>query len=266
MDLMASVPGIAEAPCHVGDDVWFTDLWSGIYRVRHDGHVDVMVSDRRGVGGLVAHRHGGVVASGRSLIHVRDDGLVSEICCRPADSTGFNDLYTTTSGAVLAGLLRYRPLMGEAPRPGAVVILDVGDVREIAQGPVWPNGIAASSDGTTYVADFATGEILSISSTRKLEVVTTLAEGHADGVAMDTTGRLWVATGPAGTLVALTPDGRVDRRVEVPATFVASIALSPIGGPAVIAVGGREDGTGGLLCTDLGVTGQPIPLAATDVR
>jgi sugar lactone lactonase YvrE len=262
-DLLASTPGIAEGPCWVDDEVWFTDLVGGITRVRGDGTVVSMLLDRRGVGGLVAHAAGGVVASGRSLIHVSADGAATELVSRPQGSTGFNDLHVTPDGDVLTGILQYRPMAGEPPVPGILARVAAQGLEVLHTGPAWPNGIGSAADGSgaIYLADFATGTVLRIRPDGGVETLATLDEGHADGLAVDSTGRIWVATGPGATLVALSPRGSIDRRVHFPVGFVSSVALGSGGAAALVTVAGRADGTGGILGVELDAEGVPLPPA-----
>jgi sugar lactone lactonase YvrE len=260
-EVIATTPGIAEAPCAVGEELWFSDLMHGVFVVDAAGAV-TSLSDRRGVGGLVPHADGGVVASGRSLVHLRRDGRHSELRGRPEGTTGFNDLLSTADGDLLAGVLTYRPLAGEPPTPGWLLRLG-GHARSqlLTVGPAWPNGIGTFDGTSFYIADFSTGNVLRLLPDGQLRLLATLDEGHADGMAVDTLGRIWVATGPGATLVALTPRGAVDARIPVPSDFVASLALSPTGDAAVVAVGGMTaGGEGGLLAVDLGATGLPTAL------
>lgn len=266
-DLIAPTPGLAESPVRIGSEIWFTDLLGGVLRVTNDGQDAEMMVERRGVGGLVAHARGGVVASGRSLVHIASDKTCTEIVARPDNSTGYNDLLATPEGDVLAGSLRYRPISGDAPVPGALLRIGGDRIHEVVSGPAWPNGIALAPDGsgTVYLADFATGTILRIAADGRVDVFAKLDGGSADGLAMDTLGRLWVATGPGGSLVALTPRGTIDRRVLMPAQFVSNLALDPSGGPALVTVGGMADGQGGVLSADLDVQGVPGFLATIAV-
>jgi sugar lactone lactonase YvrE len=252
--------GVAEAPCFVGGELWFTDLFVGVLRVSEGGRAEVLVDGRRGVGGLVPHVSGGVVASGRSIVHVAPDASVTEMVSRPPAVVGWNDLHTTVDGNLLAGGLTYRPLAGESPRPG--LVLEIGPIRarEVLAGPTWPNGIVTSPDGgTCYIADYDTGRVLAADSrSGETRVLTTLAEGHADGMAVDRTGCLWVATGPGRTIVVVTPEGVVERRTTVPADFAASIALHPQG-EAVVAVAGYAESTdGALLAWDVDTPGVAV--------
>lgn len=261
-ELLASTAGLAEAPTRVGEDIWFTDLTEGVLRVSPEGTAPELLLPRRGVGGLVPHVSGGVIASGRSLVHVTEDGTITEICSRPLGSTGFNDIDVTDEGNVLAGLLRYRPLAGDEPSPGALMEVSSTGLKEVVAGPTWPNGIAAVRDGSgaAYLADFNTGTILRVSPEGRADVLVTLDEGFADGLSLDTTGRLWVATGPGATLVAITPRGEVDMRIALDAAFVSSLALGGDGAEALVTVG-TTDGRGALLVANLKAQGLPTALA-----
>ena len=66
--------GLLEGPRWSADgSVYFSDVIAGgVYRAAPDGSIETVVEKRRGVGGLVLHEDGGVVCSGRDLIHVRD--------------------------------------------------------------------------------------------------------------------------------------------------------------------------------------------------
>jgi hypothetical protein len=193
-EIIATTTGIAEAPCAIGEQLWFSDLLHGVFVV-DAARKTATVSNRRGVGGLVPHVDGGVVASGRSLIHLHRDGKHTELLARPEGTTGFNDLISTEDGDLIAGVLTYRPLAGEPPTPGWLLRLG-GPARSrlLATGPAWPNGIGTADGTEFYVADLSTGDILTLLPDGRLRLLATLDEGHADGMAVDTLGRIWVET------------------------------------------------------------------------
>lgn len=127
----------------------FSDVIAGgVFAVRADGEVAELAPCRRGVGGLVPHRDGGVVVTGRTLLHVDADGEGRELHADAA-VRGFSDLTTTPTGAIVAGAPRYRPLAGEPPVPGQLVRVDGrGTVAVLSEAPLWPNGIGLSPDGS----------------------------------------------------------------------------------------------------------------------
>jgi sugar lactone lactonase YvrE len=50
--------------------------------------------------------------------------------------------------------------------------------------------------------------------------------GAPDGMAVDAQGLIWVASARAGCVARLTPDGEIDRVLEVPAQTVTSLCFA----------------------------------------
>ena len=88
-----------------------------------------------------------------------------------------------------------------------------------------PNGMCWSPDGTTlYVADSCDGGIyaygfdLATPSLSDRHLLCRLSDlGIPDGAAVDRDGFIWNARWDAGALARISPDGRLDRVVRVPA-------------------------------------------------
>src|SRR3954449_7411724 len=119
MDELLSGRGLVEGPsADVQGRVWFSDVTGGgIYRWSDADGVEQILEKRRGIGGLALHAEGGVVATGRDLIHVSEAG--SSPHPRSLDGvTGFNDIGVDPEGRILAGALRWNPMRGEEPAPG----------------------------------------------------------------------------------------------------------------------------------------------------
>ncbi|MGN2436552.1 SMP-30/gluconolactonase/LRE family protein [Pseudomonas syringae] len=108
--------------------------------------------------------------------------------------------------------------------------LDEGII--VSNGPCWsPNG------ETFYFADTWSGEIWAydydnatgaVANRRSFAQVDTSSGGGADGCTVDAEGCLWQALVYAGKLVRYTPDGQVDRVIEMPVKKVTSLTF---GGP-----------------------------------
>ena len=170
---MASGYGLVEGPTVDADgDLYFSDvIGGGVYRLDAAGGIETVVPKRRGVGGIALHADGGVVVSGRDIVHVRDGE--TRVVFRIDALPGWNDLCTDSAGRVYAGALRFMVFDGAA-----------ANRREWAFPP-----------------------------------------GAPDGMAVDESGCVWVASAVGGCVVRLTPDGAVDQQVDVPARTVTSVCF-----------------------------------------
>lgn len=229
-DVVAHGYGLAEAPTIDPDGaLLFSDvLGGGVYRLAGAGDVTTVVPRRRGVGGIALHADGGIVCSGRDVIHIRD-GHEPRTLLHVDGVAGWNDLTTDRDGRLYAGALRFAvfdpaadAVPGELWRTGGddgtVVLVD-----EILHA----NGVATSADGSTvYLSDTRRQRIVVLrvdDGTRRDIDVSAL--GHPDGMALDETGALWVAM-VSGGIARLTPAGEVDRRLEPPSSFTTSLCFS----------------------------------------
>jgi sugar lactone lactonase YvrE len=227
-----------------GEIVYSDVIAGGVWGCGAEGRVREIVPRRRGVGGIVPHAAGGWVISGSSLLHVgvepgevgaghdpqagagRRAGrelLSGEGAC------GYNDLFTTAGGAVLAGELRYRPLAGEPEREGRLLALEPGgELRVLSDRVLWPNGIGLSPDGqTVYVSDYARRLVLAVAiGGGEAREFCRVPAGSADGLAVDVEGGVWVALGDAGALARFDRAGELDELLDMPAGFVSSISFN----------------------------------------
>lgn len=258
MDELLSGYGLVEGP--TADDqgrVWFSDvLGGGIFRWSEQRGVEQVLERRRGIGGLALHADGGVVATGRDLVHVSEDGSSRHLLSLEG-VTGFNDIGVDPQGRVLAGALRWRPMRGDEPAPGEVWTVDGPDsATELFGGVTWANGIGISPDGATvYVADYQSGEILARSGA-ETRVFARSPRGSADGLAVDETGGVWVALGQGGGVARFDQDGKPDRVLDVPAEFVASVCFGAVDRNELYVTT-----AGAMYRTRVDVAGLPVPHA-----
>ncbi|HWN35379.1 MAG TPA: SMP-30/gluconolactonase/LRE family protein [Pseudonocardia sp.] len=240
-EVLASGFGLAEGPvAGPGGVLYVADtLLGGVRQLHADGGQRHLVPDRRGIGGLALHAGGGLLATGRDVALLDaalvDAALVDAGQPRPlltdAAATGFNDLGVGPGGELLVGVLRYRPLRGEAPRPGAIWCIDANGGRTEFDAELnWPNGIAVSADGWVYAADFDSGTVLrgrwSTTSPPRLRPWWSSPSGQTDGLAIDEAGAVLVALGTGAGVARVQPDGTLDHVVEVPAAFVSSVCFA----------------------------------------
>ncbi len=259
MEELATGYGLVEGPRWDARDgsVWFSDVFGGgVFRLAPSGDVETVLEGRRGIGGLALHEAGGVVASGRDLVHVRDGALRDLLAVEGV--VGFNDIHTDAEGGVLAGGLRYRPFRNEDPVPGGVWRLRAdGTSEELFGGVVWPNGIGLSPDASVvYVSDYAQACVWAWDGGAQARRFARAPEGDAcDGLAVDSEGSVWVALG-AGGIARFAPGGSLEERIEVPADFTASVSF---GGEDMRDLYVATAST--LFRTRADVAGLPTPLA-----
>jgi len=223
---------LLEGPCFGpgGEAIYSDVIAGGVWACAPGGDVREILAKRRGIGGIVAHADGGWVISGRSVIHLLPGGEQREILSGEG-VCGYNDLGAAPDGALLAGVLRYRPLAGEDPRPGQLLAVATdGAVEVLTEDVVWPNGIGVSPDGRTiYLSDYARGAVRALP--RQGGAASDFCHspsGSADGLAVDRDGGVWIALGEGGGVARFYADGELDEVVTVPASFVSSLCF---GGP-----------------------------------
>jgi sugar lactone lactonase YvrE len=224
--------GLLEAPrfAQRGEVIYSDVIAGGVWGCSASGEIREVLPRRRGVGGIVAHADGGWVISGRNVVHLAANGEQREILAGE-EVCGYNDLGAGTDGALLAGVLRFRPFAGDDPRPGQLVRVDRdGAVEILTEDVIWPNGIGLSPDGEEiYLSDYARGVVLAVRArggeTREF---CASPRGSADGLAVDVEGGVWVALGEGGGIARLEANGELDGVIELPANFVSSLSF---GGP-----------------------------------
>jgi gluconolactonase len=275
LETLAYGYGLIEGPRVDSDDnLYFSDVPNGgVYRRAPSGEVSVAVPKRRGVGGIALHADGGLVIGGRNICHVRN-GETRVLF--DTDALGFNDLMTDAQGRVICGTIRSDPFDESGPRtPGEAYRINLdGTVEEMYGDVSLTNGIGFSPDGTRlYHADTGNNHVIchEVEQTAEGERLVNrrgLAPNDKffpDGLAVDEQGTIWVADYPNGAVVAMTPDGELVGRVEVPSTMVTSVCF---GGADrrdlyIVTANNTEDPSrsGTIFRTRVDVAGLVVPLA-----
>jgi sugar lactone lactonase YvrE len=224
--------GLLEGPRFgaAGQAIYSDVIAGGVWECSPAGTVRELFPRRRGIGGILAHADGGLVISGRSVIHLTAAGEQRELLTGE-DVSGFNDLGATPDGALLAGALCFRPFAGEEPCPGQLLRIDEGGaIAVLSEEVLWPNGIGMSSDGSTiYLSDYARAVVLAVPAAGgAAERFASSPRGSVDGLAVDAEGGVWVALGEGAAVARFDADGRLDDITDLPARFVSSLCF---GGP-----------------------------------
>ncbi len=235
----------------------FSDvLGGGVYRLAGGGEVSTVVPKRRGVGGIALHADGGIVCSGRDVVHVARDGT-SRTVLHVDGVAGWNDIGTDESGRVYAGALRFAVFDPDATEvPGELWCVDNEGPEIVFDGVVHANGIALSPDGLTiYMSDTRRRALIifDVEHTTRRDVDVS-AWGHPDGMAVDEAGCVWVAL-VSGGIGRFTPTGALDRQIETPSQFVTSMCFD---GRGLYVTTGMP---GTVLRTTVDVAGAPVACA-----
>jgi len=268
-EILASGYGLVEGPNEdpQGRIVFSDVLGGGVYRVDPSGEVGTLVPKRRGVGGIALHADGGVVCSGRDIVHVRD-GHTRTLFAIPG-LPGWNDLCTDAAGRVYAGALRFAVFDRDAaPVPGECYRIDAeGNATSIYGGVLHANGIGFSPDGRTlYHSDTRAGVIfvhdLDRAGNATARRTWAMTGGQPDGLAVDVDGGVWIASAGGGRVDRYLPSGRVERSLAVPAQIVTSVCFAGADRKDLIVTTadhtGRPELRGCVLQTRVDVAGAPV--------
>jgi gluconolactonase len=233
VETLASGYGLIEGPTVDADgNLYFSDvLRGGVYRRDPYGGITTVVPKRRGVGGITLHADGGVVVSGRDIVHVR--GGESRKLFAAEAVLGWNDICADSAGRVYAGSLRFAVFDPDVePVPGELWRIDAQDRGVVLyDGVVHANGVALSpGERTIYHSDTRNNVILvhaladdgTVHDRRAFH----FPPGAPDGMAIDAQGLLWVASARGGCVARLTPDGEIDRVLDIPAQTVTSLCFA----------------------------------------
>ena len=128
---------------------------------------------------------------------------------------GCNDIAVDPRGNVFVDNVNFDFPAGE-PRPGFVgVVTPDGDVRQVADDLMFPNGMRVSNDGSTLiVAQSYRGELTAFTiaedgSLSDRRVWADLGEDAPDGIAVDASGAVWYASVPGQHCVRVREGGEV---------------------------------------------------------
>jgi gluconolactonase len=253
-ETLAEGYGLCEGPTIDGDrSLLFSDvLGGGVYRRSPAGDISTVVPKRRGVGGIALHADGGIVCSGRDVIHVAPDGETRTVL-HVDGVAGWNDITTDRAGAVYAGALRFAVFDPNADAVPGELWRTGGEAEVVLDGVVHANGIALSPDERhIYMSDTRRQVLIMFdvhhAERREIDIA---PYGHPDGMAVDEHGAIWLAL-VGGGVGRFTPAGELDLRLEPPSTFVTSVCLA--GRDLYVTTGSP----GTVLRTTVDVSGAPV--------
>jgi gluconolactonase len=224
-----------------GQGLLFSDMTGGgVYRYDGgDGRPEVVIAHRKGIGGLVAHRGGGLVVAGRNVAHKDADGTTTVILETGPDETFFNDLTVDASGRLVVGSVGTGPSPHESAReaqraPGRLYRVDVdGGVTVLADDVLVSNGLGVSPAGDVlYHVDSYRRTVWAFDGKDNRRVFVELSEydGIPDGLAVAADGSVFVAMAGGGVVLGWRADGTRVAELPGPQPLVTSVCF---GGPAL---------------------------------
>jgi D-xylonolactonase len=223
------------------------------------------------IGGFTLQADGALLLFGaRGSVLLWREGELTELVESIPDETEsrFNDVIADPVGRVFCGTM---PCSG---RLGRLYRLDPdGTLTRLLEGIGCSNGMGFSPDRKRlyytdspkreiYVFDYLEGS--GALANQRVFVRTPDDEGFPDGLTVDAEGCVWCAKWEGGTVVRYTPDGVEERRIELPAPKVSSLAFGgeDYGDLYITTAGANERETDGETAGALfrlrpGVTGVP---------
>jgi gluconolactonase len=230
--------GLIEAP--VWDEargLYFSDVLNdGVYLLGRDGGVTLVVPKRRGVGGMALHAAGGLILSGRDIVHAPLTGERGAVLLSPeaiAGAVGFNDLTTDNAGRVFVGSLAFRVFGGDEAKPGHLHRIDLdGSAHTVSDGVMLSNGLGFSPDGARLYHSDSRGEGVRVydvgpdGAIGSWRLFASLGPGAvADGLKVASDGSVWVADARGGRVAVFGADGGHLRDLSVSLPMVTSLCF-----------------------------------------
>lgn len=260
--------------------LWWTDIpGKRLYRIDPETGIHDSFEMPGRVGCFALRRSGGlVIAMEHGLSFFDPETGAFEAIAEPEAGMAnhrFNDGRCDREGRFLAGS------MNLARDAASAALWQLGpdrSIRKIADDCTLANGLAFSPEGRTmYWVDGGRQQVFKfdyssdgIASNRRVWLDKDVAPGRPDGGAVDADGCYWSARVMGGCVVRFTPDGRVDRIVEVSATRVTMCAFGGADYRTLFVTTGcfnmteaekaAEPLAGSLFAVRLDVSGLPEPL------
>jgi sugar lactone lactonase YvrE len=261
--------------------LWWVDIPAGLVHRHEASGAERRWEIGEAVGCLARRAAGGLLLATRSGFRLFDPqtGACVSVADPEADlpENRFNDGATDARGRFWAGTMKDQ---GEPAARGTFWRLDAD--RSVTRGPdgFWTtNGLAFAPDGRTIYFSDSHPSVRTIwrapydldSGTigpRAVFFDTRAVTGRPDGATVDADGCYWMAGVGGWQLLRITPDGRVDRIVEMPVerpsrpmwggARLDTLYVTSIGVGLTPGTEARQPGAGGLFAvTGLGTTGLP---------
>ena len=219
--------------------LWWTDIdGKKFYRYRWHEQRRELVDEGFTINGFCLQEHGGFLTTSSEGAWLWHPGEKPFLLARSAEGQEcrLNDCLADPEGRVYSGSYHLNP-DGTSP-PSYLFRVDTdGSVHVADDGICFSNGLAFSPDcSTLYFTDMVARCIYAYDwrrhdgalSNRRVFVRVDRSEGMPDGLTVDAEGFLWIAHWFGGCVTRYDPDGKRERKVELPASQTSSLVF---GGP-----------------------------------
>jgi gluconolactonase len=257
--------------------LYFSDvLGGGIYLIDRSDNVSQVVPRRRGVGGMVRHADGGLIAGGRDVAHIDLTDHATKVLLdaqTAGDAIGFNDMTADAAGRVYVGSLAYAVFREQEAEPGHLHVIAIdGTARRIADGVLLTNGLGFSPDGRRLYHSDAGREMVRVydvaedGSVGHWRAFAALGPGSVpDGLKVAADGSVFVADARGGRVAVFDASGRHRRDIPIPRPMVTSLCFGGEDLRDLYVVTGARDGPsdtcGSIYRLRGDVAGLPLPVA-----
>ena len=202
--------------------LWWVDIHGRAVK-RYNGHEVRVIAMPEAPGSIALRREGGLVVALQSGVYLLGTEEPKALVRPPEHQAGlrFNDGRCDRAGRFWVGTLQ-EP---DFPPRGVLYRVDPDGTATAMRSAIHvPNSIAWSPDGRTmYFADSPRHKIWAYDydadsgEMRNERLFAAPHPGFPDGSCVDAEGCLWNAEWAAGRVVRYTPNGKVERVIEVPA-------------------------------------------------
>ncbi|HUX45965.1 MAG TPA: SMP-30/gluconolactonase/LRE family protein [Terracidiphilus sp.] len=233
---------VADYGCETGENplwhplerkLYWCDIPNGrIFRYDPASGFHEMCYEGRPVGGFTIQCDGSLLLfMDRGTIVNWCEGLLAEVVSSVEDewSSRFNDVIADLRGRVFCGT------MSSSEKKGSLYRLDLdGSLQVVLKDIGCSNGMAFSLDQRSfYYTDSFAREIYIFDyniedgtlANQRVFASFEESEGLPDGATLDADGRLWSALWDGSCIIRLSPNGRVDRRISLPARKTSSLTF-----------------------------------------
>jgi sugar lactone lactonase YvrE len=166
-----------------------------------------------------------LIVSGPQALLLRQEGdgaLVTDADLNAVSDRAWNELVVDGRGNAYVNGAGFDMMAGEAPAPGSIALVTPrGEVRKVAGGVEFPNGMAVTPDNATLILAESYGrrltafDIAADGGLSNRRVWADLGDGVPDGICLDAEGAAWYADVPNQRCVRVREGGEVLQTVHV---------------------------------------------------